>query len=331
MDEKEFVTYLVTYSGTLLPKYYIGSTSKTKIENGYLGSIGSKKWKSIFKSEVKNNRYLFDIVIVDEYNSRLEALEAEYELQLKLNVVKSPEFYNESYACVNGFFGRECSGVASSRYGNGSNYDMWVRKFGIEIADEKLVIAKKHLSETCAGKLNGMYGRKDEVVAIDITTGVKCRVTRDEFESNHNLKGHSIGMMGVIEISTGKLVNISKDEFYKNKAKYRHGNEGTIHSIETREKLSKMRVNMTTIKDWDGNFYRVNMYDERCTMDGYGNASSSRWMITDPDNVEYKTMRFSKFFKNKGLWPPSQSKNEDGMRVFIGGGTTKGWHGYCLD
>jgi hypothetical protein len=39
-----FVTYLVTYIGDLLPRYYIGSSSKDKIISGnYFGSISSKK------------------------------------------------------------------------------------------------------------------------------------------------------------------------------------------------------------------------------------------------------------------------------------------------
>ena len=62
-----------------------------------MGSIKSKKWKDIFKSEVKNNRSLFDINIVSTHSTRQEALLAEYKLQKENNVVKSPKFFNESF------------------------------------------------------------------------------------------------------------------------------------------------------------------------------------------------------------------------------------------
>ena len=47
-----FIVYKVTYYGELLTKYYLGSTSIKKYQNGYMGSVKSKKWKSIYYSEL---------------------------------------------------------------------------------------------------------------------------------------------------------------------------------------------------------------------------------------------------------------------------------------
>ena len=80
-----FVVYLVKYSGNKLPKYYIGSTSKDKIDSGYLGSIRSKKWKSIFNDEVKNNRYLFKIEVLSIHKTREDALLSEYNIRVELD------------------------------------------------------------------------------------------------------------------------------------------------------------------------------------------------------------------------------------------------------
>ena len=74
----KFVTYLVTYTGDLLPRYYIGSSSKEKVVSGnYFGSISSKKWKKIFLHERKNNIHLFQINILSEHLTRQEALNEE--------------------------------------------------------------------------------------------------------------------------------------------------------------------------------------------------------------------------------------------------------------
>jgi len=51
-----YVTYLVTYTGDKLPKFYIGSTSEEKVLSGkYFGSVSSKKYKNIFLDEKKKS------------------------------------------------------------------------------------------------------------------------------------------------------------------------------------------------------------------------------------------------------------------------------------
>ena len=50
----KYVTYLVTYIGDKLPKYYIGSTSEDKVNSGkYFGSVASLKYKEI-SNEMKS-------------------------------------------------------------------------------------------------------------------------------------------------------------------------------------------------------------------------------------------------------------------------------------
>ncbi|MGL5580155.1 MAG: hypothetical protein ACRDCE_04245 [Cetobacterium sp.] len=105
MNEKS-VVYLIIYTGEKLPPYYIGSTFESKFLNeNYHGSPASKKWKDVFVQEFRDNPHLFHREILSIHETRHEALIAEYELQLKLDVVSSPDFYNESLACPNGFFG----------------------------------------------------------------------------------------------------------------------------------------------------------------------------------------------------------------------------------
>lgn len=117
--EKQFVVYKTIYNGTKLPKYYIGSTTLKRASSGkYFGSVKSKKYKAIFKEELFKNRNLFSLKILSYHTTRSEALEEELRLHVKYNVVKSPEYFNESLAKKNGYFGRIIKGEAHPNYGN---------------------------------------------------------------------------------------------------------------------------------------------------------------------------------------------------------------------
>jgi hypothetical protein len=130
---KKFVVYLTSYSGTLLPPKYIGSTSEKKILSGYFGSVKSKKWKDIFNSELTLNKHLFSIKILSYHETRDEAIREELRLQILNGVVKSNEYFNESLACPNGFFGRNMSGPNSPTYGI-KPFERAVKKFGLQEA-----------------------------------------------------------------------------------------------------------------------------------------------------------------------------------------------------
>jgi len=290
----KYVTYLITYSGDKLPKYYTGSTSKAKLDNGYLGSIRSKKWKTNFRLEVNNNRHLFNVEILTEHDTRSEALDEEYSIQKERDVVKSSDYFNEAYANINGFFGRDVS-----------------------------------------GEINPMYGRENEIVAINVKTGKRVRVSREEFNSNLNLSGHTVGMITVIDINSGEKVRITKELFTKNKSSFIHHNEGIKHSDETKNKLSEMRKGMITGRDWNGNFIRVHKDDERLKKGELGNTTSKRWLITDLDGNEYKTLNFKGFFnENKLQYPRPENIDETGMIVFKRDSKkykpTNGWIVKCL-
>ena len=106
---RNYCTYLTIYKGNLLPPLYIGSTSINRLESGYRGSVCSKEYKRIWKSELKNNPHLFKTSIVTTHETRKEATAKELHFQLNLDVVKSPLYINLSFAKPNGFFGRNSS------------------------------------------------------------------------------------------------------------------------------------------------------------------------------------------------------------------------------
>ena len=97
-----------------MPKYYIGSTSVDKINNGYRGSVASIAYRDIWESEPS---HLFNTKIVKTFEDRIEALSYELELQKELNVVDDPDYINMSYAQPEGFFGRDVTGPKNPMYG----------------------------------------------------------------------------------------------------------------------------------------------------------------------------------------------------------------------
>jgi hypothetical protein len=100
----QFCVYHTTYSGNLMPQNYIGSTSVDNILNkNYHGSVTSKRYKDIWKSELNLHSELFSTVIVSYHDTRSNATHKELQIQRLFNVVKSEIFINRAYASVNGF------------------------------------------------------------------------------------------------------------------------------------------------------------------------------------------------------------------------------------
>jgi len=113
-----YVTYITVYSGKLLPPFYIGSSSTSNvINNNYNGSPTSRKYKSIYLAEQKNNKHLFQTTVLGIFSTREEAFEHELKLQKELDVVKSKLFFNESYASLNGYYGRSLTGKDNHNLG----------------------------------------------------------------------------------------------------------------------------------------------------------------------------------------------------------------------
>ncbi len=113
----DYCCYLTIYSGNLLPPFYLGSSTVDKINNGYHGSVRSKKWQVIYEKELQNNPHLFNTSILKTTATRKMSLAIELFLQKKNGVVKSNFFFNESLAQKDGMFGRDVSGKNNPMHG----------------------------------------------------------------------------------------------------------------------------------------------------------------------------------------------------------------------
>lgn len=104
-----YCTYITIYSGNKLPPFYIGSSSVKKIEDGYRGSVSSKKFKNIWKEELKNNPRLFKTIILTLHTHRKEATVREYQFQISLKSSVNPLYVNEAYAKKEFAYGKKQS------------------------------------------------------------------------------------------------------------------------------------------------------------------------------------------------------------------------------
>ena len=106
-----------------MPQNYIGSTSTKQVEEGYMGSIASEQYKSIWKKELKEHPELFNINIVSYHDTRPNATWKELQIQKIFNVVQNPLFVNKAYAIINGCFGMDVSGENNPNFQNHWNAD----------------------------------------------------------------------------------------------------------------------------------------------------------------------------------------------------------------
>lgn len=91
-----YCTYLTIYRGNKLPPFYIGSSSVAKIEQGYHGSVCSKEYSSLWKTELNEHPELFKTKIISKHSTRLSAFEREKQLQQQLSVISNSLYINKT-------------------------------------------------------------------------------------------------------------------------------------------------------------------------------------------------------------------------------------------
>lgn len=139
-----FCVYLTTYSGKLLPRYYVGSSSEVKISKGYRGSAASKQFRNTWTSELRYNPDLFSTEVLSKHKDRRSAVEAELKYQLDNDVIRRDDFVNKSLAIPNGFFGMDVSGSKNPMYGRSRTGGKHKGGENISAALRKAYLSGKH-------------------------------------------------------------------------------------------------------------------------------------------------------------------------------------------
>ena len=211
-----YCVYLTIYSGNQLPPFYIGSSSVAKVKSGYNGSVTSKMYGRIWRSEREKNKHLFKTIILSLHETRKGATRAEARLQEARKVVQSDLYINLSIAKVNGFF---CNGTRGEAHPtHRSNYSPTIE-------------TRRKLSEVTSGANNGMYGRKHTEKARQKMSATKrARPLTGEMHANY-----SSAKSGENHPNWGKQQKSHVIEAL------RLANIGKPKSESTKHKLSKVR------------------------------------------------------------------------------------------
>lgn len=157
----KYCVYITTYKGDKLPTNYIGSSSVDRVNDGYRGSVQSKKWKSLWQTELQEHPDLFHTEIISTHDTREDALNEELRKQLELNVVKSTEWINESYAQVNGYAGRDVSGSNNPMYGRGDRMTEWCKNNPEKVSQRNRKAANTQWADehTRQSRIDAMKGK----------------------------------------------------------------------------------------------------------------------------------------------------------------------------
>lgn len=193
-----FVVYHTTYSGSLLPANYIGSTSLENFNSGYMGSVTSKQYKDIWKAELTENINLFKSVIISMHSSRKEALEKENKIQKLFNVVSNPLFINKSYAQINGCHGMNVKGKNNPMYNNGHL-----------IKGNRNGRYKKPVTKETRNKISNSL--KNKVSCVD-ANGNRFFITREEFNLSQNLHSNRKNTTSITNVFTKEKLDINNTE-----------------------------------------------------------------------------------------------------------------------
>jgi len=357
-----YVVYLITYKGTKLPPKYIGSTNKLKLENGYRGSVSSKKYTNIFKEELKNNFDLFSYEILETFENRDAATTRERELQLENNVVKSLEYFNMSIAAPNGFFGRDVSGESNPNFGNKWNEDQRENQRNNRLGKKATDETKKKLSESHSGTNHWNYGKyhseetrkkisesnkgksssfkgktqielygKEKAIEINLKISEKNSGTYEEkygLDRAKELKENlSIKTSGKNNPNFGNGEKISGDKHFYYGKKRPDASEWMrtrVVSIETREKMSKSQSKTFEEKYGKDKSDKIKeAISERVS--GSGNPNSKSFKFTDPDGIETIVEGwFQKFCKDNNIGVGAMYGSIKTSKV-CNRGKSKGW------
>ena len=259
-----YVCYLTIYEGDKFPPYYVGSTSKEKILNGYRGSVSSKAYKELWKLEQKENPQLFNTIILSEHETRKSALEMELAIHKELDIVKNDLFVNMALASKDGMFGRDVSGENNPMFGKNHSeeslmklkesrghdkrYEMTERIRRIVSKTHKGKVVSDEVKEKLSKKLKGREGTFKGLHHSDETKKKISESQKGKVFSEEQRKKISIGNRGLkrtdeqrkalSELKKGiKRGPMSEEQ----KQKLSEKMKGRIFSDEHRKNLSKPR------------------------------------------------------------------------------------------
>lgn len=268
MTSKLYCVYLTTYFGNKLPMFYIGHTSVKNIQNGYRGSVASRKYKALWKQELFNNPHLFKTQILCEFVTKRDAAKKESLLQHKLNVVPNPMYVNMS----DGVHVPENLHNGSGTRGKKRCKDT---RNGKIVFIEESRLKEYHVPDD---------SKNDMVSAYDTVKHMVVSVSSEEFYSNDNLVGVMSGKLYVTLKETGECVCISCTEYDRNI--HEHSNNNMVGVIDKIDGSSKQ----VTSKEYHTNKER------------YHHTSNDKTIVLDVISGKFCSITLHEYYSNQNKY-----------------------------
>ena len=232
-----YCVYLTSYRGNQLPPFYIGTTSLKNIDKGYLGSVSSKKYKNIWKEEIKNHRELFTNTIVAVYSTQQEAFAREQFFQRSLNVLENSLYIN----CV----------IGHKDFRNTKHSEETKLKIKLALTNNPKIQSRKRKPHSDETKRKIQLALKAHVRTTDhclkLSIAIKGRKLSSEWRANLS-KSHK----GRISPNKGKKLTAEwKAKLSTALSGDRNPRYGKKHSQEAKEKIRYARLNKCGTKRTD--------------------------------------------------------------------------------
>lgn len=233
-----YCTYLTVYYGNKLPPFYIGSSSIHKVETGYHGSVSSRLYKKVWKSELKTNPSQFKTFIITTHSTRELAYLTEKKIQTTFNVIHNPLYINQSILnekfTTSGLPVSDSTRKKLSRLHKGKTVTTETR---IKLAAAQ---TGNTLSEETKSKLSMIHKSKWENPEYRQAKVLKARQVNSSPEYREKMRISSTGRHHTEE-TKNKIANSRKGKLNPMFGKPAH-NRGKKHSPESIQKMKDAKA-----------------------------------------------------------------------------------------
>ncbi len=310
MKNKKF-HYVYRITDLKSNKHYVGVRSSHRFPTDDIGVIyfTSSKNKD-FKTRFKNNPKQFKIKIVKIFNNRKDAIKLEIKYHNRLDVAKHSKFYNK----INqqSVFSDNFKGKVAVAYKENPEKIFIVTSEEYQKNKNKYILACRRSIKT-----NGMKGKthnknvrkrlskinKNFVVAFDIRTGEKVRITKEEFDNSKFYIGITKNTVTVFDLKENKYKRIPKELFKLFPERY----QGVTKNKKLdKEKISKYKIKVREIKT--GKTISITREEYRKNKDKYKSLYKNHVTIIDLETLESKNILREIFYKNKDRYVTARKK-----------------------
>jgi hypothetical protein len=161
------IVYLIKINKTALPNKYIGSKSNCQIINNRIYCNRNK----IYIGSSKDKQYLelmkwcedYTVQVLATFETYNDALIAEKTIQIKYDVVASPEYYNKSIATISNYTNPDCAtykhAVTNKTARLPRNHPKVISKEWVGVTSGTVLTTEERKSRGRSGEQNGFYGR----------------------------------------------------------------------------------------------------------------------------------------------------------------------------